>query len=126
MVEARQEPAVSSKLLGPSEEASPSRSRMNPVSYFLYSDASGLADPAGTEPPHSQAGQFVEMVQEAPRMSSFGKPDNPEPTPQACLSLVGGGVSYLQVTLHLPQSPQGQEPDHQGQPLSPKPSNDSN
>ena len=29
--------------------------------------------------------------------------------------------SYLQVTLHLPQSPQGQEPDHQGQPLSPKP-----
>lgn len=84
-----------SKLLGPSEEASPSRSRMNPVSYFLYSDASGLADPAGTEPPHSQAGQFVEMVQEAPRISSFGKPDNPEPTSQACLSLVvvGGGSS---------------------------------
>lgn len=82
-----------SKLLGPSEEASPSRSRMNPVSYFLYSDASGLADPAGTEPPHSQAGQFVEMVQEAPRISSFGKSDNPEPTPQACLSLVVvGGV----------------------------------
>lgn len=64
---------------------------MNPVSYFLYSDASGLADPAGTEPPHSQAGQFLEMVQEAPRMSSFGKPDNPESIPQACLSL-GVGV----------------------------------
>ena len=55
---------------------------MNPVSYFLYSEASGLADPAGTEAPCSQADQFLEMVQEAPRMSSLGKPANPEPTPQ--------------------------------------------
>lgn len=67
---------------------------MNPVSYFLYSEASGFADPAGTEAPCSQADQFLEMVQEAPRMSSLGKPANPEPTPQGCLSL-GVGVACL-------------------------------
>lgn len=116
MVEARQEPAVSSKLLGPSEEASPSRSRMNPVSYFLYSDASGLADPAGTEPPHSQAGQFVEMVQEAPRMSSFGKPDNPEPTPQACLSLVGGGCLTFRLLSTCPNHPRARNQTTRGSP----------
>ena len=88
---------------------------MNPVSYFLYSDASGLADPAGTEPPHFQAGQFLEMVQEAPRMSSFSKPDNPESTPQACLSLGGGGLTFRLLST-CPSHPRARNQTTRGSP----------
>lgn len=117
MVEARQEPAVISKLLGPSEEASPSRSRMNPVSYFLYSDASGLADPAGTEPPHSQAGQFVEMVQEAPRIIFLWQTRQSR-AHLTSMSFIGGGGGGLTFRLlsTCPNHPRARNQTTRGSP----------